>query len=610
MDSVIGEEGSTKNNFYQQYLNRKSNLLKGKVWAVNGSIFVKDSSHVVPTIAIHQNAAEVIITKNGDVVTESIVEVTENDQVSVEEKESISEPKCIVVTDEELLIAFVEVEPGYRITQKLKNFPPTHKAVLAVEEQKEIDVQVSIEEINSQLRKAGITYGLNEEAIIVAAQSKQHATIEVARGIPAQEGRDGFLEMKAESSIKQVLIADEKGNIDFRETRKIPIIEPGNILAVIHPSEPGKSGRSVKNKEIQPHAVKDVHFHAEKGVKLEGNTIVATKIGRPYIQQKDHIVKAEVIPKFLQQENVSIATGNIRFYGDVEVVGEVEENMTVEAGNDIILHDSVNSSSIIANNSIVCGGNISNSILSAGEKNTVLLNLGKSIGVIAGQLEMLVAVIHQITQSPNYLNREPKQSIRTILDFLLKNRFAEFTDNVKSYILDADQNKDFLPIEWKVSAKELQEIFFTHSYRETSLHQLQGVLSTIQDIQEKNVFNFEENSSTTVASTLNSILKCNGDVQIIGHGSLNTTIEAQGKVTISGLLRGGRVFAKEGAEIREAGSTGGVRTSIAVPEDKMIQIDCAHEGTELKIGKAKLILNERQQNISVHLNQEGNIVLK
>lgn len=614
MNSVAGEietaENSEKNTYYQEYLKRKSNLLQGKVWAVNGSIFAKDGSHVVPTLTFQQNAEEVTIIKNGEVITEANFEVTENDQVSVEVKERVVLPTCTVTTDEEQLTAFVEVEPGYRIIQSLKNFPPTHKAVLMFEEKKEINVFVNKDEIHSQLRQAGVTYGLNEEAITRAAQSKKYTMIEVAKGNPAQKGKDGFLEMKAEASIKRVLIKNEKGNIDFRETRKIPTIEPGDILAVIHPPTPGEPGRSVKNKEILPVPVDEIHVHTEKGAKLEENKIVATKIGRPYIQQKNQVVKASVIPKFLQQENVSIATGNIRFYGDVEVVGEVEENMVVEAGNEIILHDSVNRSTIIATHSITCSGNISNSILSAGEKNQVLLKFGKTIGVLAEQLDMLVTFIDQITQSPSYLKSEQKQSIRTIMDYLLENQFVEFKETVKEYILDADQNKEFLPIEWKVIAKEFQEIFFTHSYLEITVHQLRGILSAIRDIQEINVLNFEENSTITVASTLNSTLKCNGDVQIVGHGSLNTTIEAQGKVTINGLLRGGRVLAKEGVQIKEAGSTGGVRTSVAVPEDKLIQVDYAHEGMELKIGKARIVLKTAQYNISAHQNSEGNIVLK
>lgn len=603
-------DNSEKNHFHQQYLNRKNNVLKGKVWSVNGRIFVKDGPQAIPTITLHENAEEVIIVKNGEVIAESIVEVTESDQISIETKEILVPPKCMVITDEEQLTAFIEVEPGYRLIRNLNNFSPTHQAVLTIQEQRVINEPLSVEEINNQLRKADITYGLNEENIKLAAQSKQHAVIEVAKGIPAQEGSDGFLEMQVESTIKRVLTADEKGNIDFRETRQIPTIEPGDILAVIHLSTPGKSGRSVKNKEIQPPPVMNIHFHAEKGVKLEENSITATKVGRPYIQQKNHVVKASVIPKFLQQENVNIATGNIRFYGDVEVVGEVEENMTVEAGNDIILHASVNSSVITATHSITCSGNISNSVLSAGEKNTVLVKLGKSMGMIAEQLETLVAVIEQITHSPNYLISEQKQSIRSILDFLLKKRFAEFKSIVKDYIISAGQNKEFLPVEWKVLAKELQEIFFTHSYLETTVYQLQGVLSAIQEIQEKNVLDFEEDSSITVASTLNSTLRCNGDVHIMGHGSLNTTIEAQGKVMISGLLRGGSVFAKEGVEIKEAGSTGGVRASVAVPEDKMIRIDLAHEGTELKVGPARLVLNQQQQNITALLNTEGQIVFK
>ncbi|MBM6615770.1 DUF342 domain-containing protein [Desemzia sp. RIT804] len=599
-----------KNSFYQQYLSKKSNILKGKVWAVNGSIFAKDGSNSIPTITIQESSKGITITKNGEILTESTFEVTENDRILIEIKEIIIPSRCTVITDEEQLTAFIEVEPGYQIIREMKDFPPTHKAVLTINEQKVINVKVTIEEIKAQLRETGITYGIDEEAIILASQSNEHALIEVARGIPAEEGKDGFLELQVEPSIKHVLTADQNGNIDFRETRKIPTIEPGDTLAVIYPPKVGKIGRSIKNQELQPRTVNAVHVHSEKGTKVEENKIIATKLGRPYIQQNNHVVKAAVVPKYLQRENVNIATGNIRFYGDVEVEGEVEENTTVEAGNDIVLHASVNSSVIAATHSIYCSGNISNSILSAGEKSAVLLKLGKAIGVIAIQLDMLISVIDQITLSSNYINSKQKQSIRSIVDFLMNKRFVELKTAVKNYIFSADQYKELLPIEWRVLAKELQELFFTHTYLEATVHQLQSVLSAIQEIQEKNILDFEENSSIVVASTLTSTLKCNGDVHIVGHGSLNTIIEAQGKVIINGLLRGGSVFAKEGVEIREAGSSSGVKSSISVPDDQTIRIDRAYEGTELKIGPARLILNELGYNISACLNPDGHIVLK
>ena len=613
MNSTIAEEMNKdveKSSFHQKYIDRKNNLLKGKIWAVKGKIYTKDSAITIPTITIEKEIKEVTITKNGKVVTEHTFEVTEKDDLSIEVKDMVTPHKATIITDEDRLTAFVEIEPGYRIVRKLKKIPPTHAAMLTIEERKEVYTKASIEEIKGKLREAGITFGIKEEAIVLAAQATKHAMIEVAKGIPPQEGNDGFLELKVDPSIKRTLDVDEKGNIDFRENRRIPTIEPEDILAIIHPPKAGKSGRSVVNEEIQPTPTKAIRFYPGKGTVLKENEIIATRVGRPDIHQKDHIVKATVIPKFLQKENVNIATGNIRFYGDVEVVGEIEENMVVEAGNDFILHGSVNRSSITATHSIVCRGNIANSILSAGEKHSVLLTLAQSVEKITNQFETLVAVVVQVTQSSSYQNSETKQSIRTLLDFLLEKRFTDFKDDIKKYILNVEQNNEFLPQEWKNIAKKLQELFFSRNHIDTTIIQLKIVLNSLHRTQEESSIDLDEDSSISVESTINSTLKCSGDIQVVGHGSLNTIIEAQGKVTVNGLLRGSSVFAKEGAEIRETGSTGGVRTSISVPEDKKIQIIRAYEGTELKIGLVRLVLNEVQHNVSAHLNSKGEIVLK
>lgn len=603
-------ENIEKDTFYQKYVNQKNKMLNGKVWVVDGKIIVKETSTIIPTITIQEGIEKISILKNGEKMAESTFEVTENDELTIDIENSETPPFCSVTIGDDQLSAFIEIQPGYRISRKVQNLPPAHEAVLTTEEFKEVTMRLSVEEVRKQLREAGVTYGINEDAIQLAVQSNKNVKIEVAKGIPAQEGKDGFVELKIESAIKRVLKVDEKGTIDFRETRKIPTIEPGDVLAIIHPPEKGKNGKSISNIALEPKPVHAISFHSEKGTSLDENRIIATKTGRPYIHQKNYMVKTKVIPKFIQQENVSISTGNIRFYGDVEVVGEVEENMVVEAGNDIVLHGSVNSSVITANHSIMCSGNISNSILSAGEKSAVLFILGKSIGVVGEELEMLVSVVEQLTQSSKYVNSEQQQSVRSIVDFLLKKRFTELKECIKEYILAVDKHKELLTIEWKTIARDLQEVFFTHSHLETTPKQLRSVLLTIRDIQEKNVLDFEEDSSILVSSTLNSTLKCNGDVQVVGHGSLNTIIESQGKVTINGLLRGGNIFAKEGAEIRETGSSGGVRSSISVPEGENIRIDRAYEGTELKIGSDKLILNSLQYNVSARLNTDGKIVLK
>lgn len=107
---------------------------------------------------------------------------------------------------------------------------------------------------------------------------------------------------------------------------------------------------------------------------------------------------------------------------------------------------------------------------------------------------------------------------------------------------------------------------------------------------------------------LNSEIYSGGDVIIQGQGSYNSKIHAGRYLIINGVFRGGEVFAKVGAEIKESGSEGGVVSKIMVPSDGTIKIDHAREGTVIQIGKTKFTFQTEQRYITARLNENGKII--
>lgn len=589
----------------------KKQLLKGKVWVVSGKVCVKDDAGVVPTIQIDDACnGKIAIRKNGQVVSEAVVSVTEKDTISVEIVNEIIPPVCRVKTDKEQLKAFIEVEPGYEITRKLKNTFPSRTGILTLEEQKTMTEKVSIDDIKEALKSAGIFYGVKEEVIIIASQTEQLNSYEVAVAIPPQEGRNGYVEMKVDSKIKRRLKKDEKGTIDFRESQVIPAVEAGDLLGVIHPPLPGNAGHSVTNQLIPPALVTPVTVYPGKGTTLEKNQIIATRSGRPHIYQKKHIVKVAIIPQLIQESNVGLASGNIRFFGDVEVHGEVEENMRVAARNNILIDSSINRSTITAGNAIVCGGNVANALLSVGEKNGIIRQLNQHLGTLAAQLKELYELLTQVIHSAAYKTNEPHQKLGAVFKFLLNRRFNTLTDTAKEYIHLVRQEKDFLSVEWEESAECLNQLLFTERQTDLTLAEMKTLLKMMQEIQEMSLFDSEENRGITVASSTNSTLICNGNIHITGEGCLNSNLKAQGKVTIIGYFRGGSITTRGDIEANVVGTSAGIKTTLSVSSGNRIHIEKACEGTELHIGRYKVTLTGEQTKISAHLNAEGILVLR
>lgn len=56
----------------------------------------------------------------------------------------------------------------------------------------------------------------------------------VAQGKKPQKGKDGFVEILFDPTIKAVTYDEENLRVDFKEKIEIPSVEEGDVLAIIH----------------------------------------------------------------------------------------------------------------------------------------------------------------------------------------------------------------------------------------------------------------------------------------------------------------------------------------------------------------------------------------
>ena len=211
-------------------------------------------------------------------------------------------------------------------------------------------------------------------------------------------------------STNQTDNSENKGKtVDFRETNKIPTVESGQIVARIHPPVEGVDGTTVTGEIIPFSTAVPLDVRVGDGFTVIDQQLVSTKPGRPKITVKRQLVKASIIPKLTKRGNVNIGSGNIRFSGDVEVIGSVEENMVVEAGGSLFIHHSVDASQLKADTSMVVQGSVIGAQLSVGHKNTITAELHHSLSIIQPRLEEMITVLQQLTQSPEYKAYENTQ---------------------------------------------------------------------------------------------------------------------------------------------------------------------------------------------------------
>lgn len=581
--------------------------LKGKVWVKNGELFVRDSDRHNPSIRLSKG---VKIKKNNALLDESFVFVTEKDKLEVDLNEHIEPTDWRIREKNQGLIAELHIRPGYKRSLKLKDKPPAFQVTLETIEEKVFYQTVAEKDIYDALFAEGIDYGIDEETISLALSDKQGGVFEIAVGDFPEEGKDGKIEKK----VSTTTVDDKKDNddlaaVDFRERKKIPTVEKGQIIAIVHPPVPGKAGKNIRGEVLEPKQVREIKLLTQKGTILLEDRVISNENGRPYIDQKGLFVKTKVLPQMVHEGNVDLESGNINFRGDIEVKGDVTEGMKIQSGGTINIHQTVNGAMIKAQHSIIIGGSANASTVSAGTHVDIeLLHLLRSIYEKTNAIGKL---LEQIIYSSEFKSSPYKdRSIASLILLLKEKRFPTIINEIKNFNRLVKKEQAFLiDPEWEKVSVALTHIFFKIPQIDIAYIDYKNLIDQMQALIELSVMQSHDEAELTMKNALNSRLVCSGDVTITGRSCFNTTIEAEGFVKVRGVLRGGKVTADRGCDINEVGGALGVRTFINVPDKYRIKIGKVYEGTVIKIGNFQHTFERDEIGVYARLNEKDKLVL-
>ncbi|WP_240620314.1 Jag N-terminal domain-containing protein, partial [Peribacillus acanthi] len=163
----------------------------GKVWIKDGFIQCKPSPLHYPTITIGKG---VKLLKNGEEVHGTMV-VTKEDSFEIQTEEIEMAPQWQVSMDENRLNVFLYVEPGKKITHRVKDVDPDFHIVLESEEIVEIITGLGYKDILSHLESIGIAQGFNHGEIMRAVNTELPGRFTIARGTEPTKGENGKVEL-------------------------------------------------------------------------------------------------------------------------------------------------------------------------------------------------------------------------------------------------------------------------------------------------------------------------------------------------------------------------------------------------------------------------------
>ena len=586
--------------------------LEGKacVWVKDGQLFYQSTSTHFPLVTIND---DIKLFKNDKLITERNPILSENGTYKLKVENEVKETKWNVSIDNLRLKVILNIEPGYMINRKIVDIEPLEHIEITVEEEKVINNTLTYEEIIQKLERLGVKHGFNQYEILNAMAATEPSSFEIASGKEATSGQDGWIKILVDMNTQSGPIEKDDGTVDYREIKTIPNVEKGKVIGSVYPPIPGQLGCTVTNEPLPAKQTFPIIIKAGKGVITVGDKIVATESGRPYFEQRGQLVKISIKSKLTHTGNVDLTSGNIRFLGDVEIQGDVEERMLVEADGDIIVHKTVSASTLNSSGAIVTYGNVISSEISAGKNNMLVSELGHLLGILHQNTENMITLIEQLTKSPAFKSNDfSRGGLQPLIRILLEKRFKSFTDLAKKYVEVVRKGEDYLDEDegWRQVGVSLSQFFLSLTNSIPSIDSIVRLSQKMKELHELSKTPVEPDSYITISNAMNSRLYSSGNILILGQGCINTKIHAGGQLKISGTLRGGEVYGRLGVDINEGGSESGIATIIAVPNDQTIKINKAVVGTILKFGNISHKLTDTKFNVIARLDENDRVIFE
>lgn len=185
---------------------------------------------------------------------------------------------------------------------------------------------LEIDEIYSQINDFKNIYLNNIKKALILEE--YNSNIQVAKGIPIVPATPVRIEFKF-NAYGEKRVVDDGERVDYKEFNVIDNVSKGQVLAVIHPKNPGKEGLDVYGNILEVPSIEDFIFSLGKNVEFSSDEtkVIATTSGYPVFNDNTIFVETT----YTIEGNVDFKTGNISFSGPVIISGNVLDGFIVKA---------------------------------------------------------------------------------------------------------------------------------------------------------------------------------------------------------------------------------------------------------------------------------------
>ncbi len=213
-----------------------------------------------------------------------------------------------------------------------------------------------VEDIIKILTREGIVVGIDSDIIEQMLIYKTYNEyVVVAKGVELTEGYDGYYDFKFEQNPSKKPKLLENGCVDYYNLNLINSVEIGTLLAEYISKSDGSNGITVKGQVLYPKKTRDLPALRGHGFTVdENNRYYAAIAGKVEL----NMGQLQVSPICTITGDVDLATGNVDFKGDLEILGTIKAGMVVKATGNITVNKRVEAATVSAGKELLVRGGI------------------------------------------------------------------------------------------------------------------------------------------------------------------------------------------------------------------------------------------------------------
>ncbi len=221
---------------------------------------------------------------------------------------------------------------------------------------------VAAEDLAELLHSAGVSvgiddYGLKLYASIQNSDKPFDGFFQVAKGEPAHNGEDSYIEFHVQpSAAVPHYDENDSGSIDYKQLNLLENCFASQRIATIIPPGQGKPGRDAFGTPIPPEPGKPLEIKAGPGVMISDNgRDFTSEIKGRVIYEKGTI---SVSPVLEISHGIDYSVGNLDFVGKIVVNGSLLDGFSIRGKRGVEINGDCGAANVVSEGEVIIRGGV------------------------------------------------------------------------------------------------------------------------------------------------------------------------------------------------------------------------------------------------------------